>query len=229
MKAQWKVLSERFAALNQREKYLVSGAVVALIVLGGYNLVIDPALASKAIAAKQVAQYQMDMTNVGAQVAALQAQLKNPDAATHAALTETHDRLANLDRQLRGFDQQLVAPEKMTLVLQELLSSHRGLELVSLRTLAPLSILPPTADASAAKPGEPVKPEAADSGNIYKHGIEIKVAGSYQDLVAYVNEIEHSSQHLLLGRIKLSVTKYPRVELTLTVYSLSLDRTWLVV
>ena len=229
MKAHWKALSDRFAALNQREKYLVSGAVIALIVLGGYNLVIDPALARKAVAAKQVAQYQMDMTNVGAQVAALQAQLKNPDAATHAALAETRDRLANLDQQLRGFDQQLVAPEKMTLVLQELLSSHRGLELVSLRTLAPSSILPPAADASAAKPGEPAKPEAADSGNIYKHGIEIKVAGSYQDLVAYVNEVEHSSQHLLLGRMKLSVTKYPRVELTLTVYSLSLDRTWLVV
>lgn len=229
MKAQWKAWSDRFAAFNQREKYLVSGAVIALIALGGYNLVIDPALARKAIAQKQIAQYQMDMTTVGAQVAALQAQLKNPDAGTHAVLAEARDRLANLDRQLRDFDQQLVAPEKMTLVLQELLSSHRGLELVSLRTLAPLSILPSAADASVAKPGEPVKPEAADSGNIYKHGIEIKVAGSYQDLVAYVNEVEHSSQHLLLGRMKLSVTKYPRVELTLTVYSLSLDRTWLVV
>lgn len=229
MKAQWKALSDRFATLNQREKYLVCVVVVAVIVFGGYNGLIAPALLRKAAAEKQVAQYKMDLTTVGAQVAALQVQLNNPDAVTHAAIADTKRRLGDLDRQLKGFNQQLVAPEKMALVLQALLSRHRGLELVSLQTLAPLPVLPSSADKPGAKPAEPGKTEAPDSGNIYKHGIEIKVAGGYQDLLAYVSELENSSQHLLLGRLNLSVTKYSRVELTLTVYSLSLDRIWLVV
>jgi MSHA biogenesis protein MshJ len=228
MKAQWKTWSDRFAAMNRREKYLVSGAVIALIVLGGYSLVIDPALVRKAAAEKQITQYRDDITATGAQVAALQAQVKNPDAAMHTELKETRDRLAHLGETIKGYDQQLIAPDQMTLVLQALLSGHRGLQLVNMRTLAPMSILASPAD-SAAKPGDAAKADAADAGGIYKHGIEITVAGSYQDLVAYVNEIEHSSQHLLLGRMKLSVARHPRVELTLTVYSLSLDRTWLVV
>jgi MSHA biogenesis protein MshJ len=229
MKEQWKALSVRFAALKAREKYLVCTAVLVLILFGGYNMWIAPALARKAVAEKEIAQYKADMTTLGAQVAALQAQLKDPDAASRAAIAESRQRLADLDRQLSGFSKEIVPPEKMALLLQTLLSRHRGLELVSLRTLVPLPLIPAQADKAGAKPGEPGKAAAPDSGNIYKHGIEIKVAGDYQDLLNYLGEMESSSQRLLLGKMNLVVTKHPRVELTLTVYSLSLDRTWLVI
>ncbi|MDO9244269.1 MAG: hypothetical protein Q7U32_10740, partial [Rhodocyclaceae bacterium] len=66
-------------------------------------------------------------------------------------------------------------------------------------------------------------------GNIYKHGIEIKLAGNYQDLLAYVNELEASPQKLLWGNLRLAVKKHPVSELTLIVYTLSLDSIWLVV
>ena len=212
MKQQWQVWSIRFAALAQREKHLVCAAVMALILLGGYNVLIGPVLART--------------------VATLQASLNDPDAATRAAIKRSRQQLADLDRELGGFDKQLVAPDKMTPLLQALMTGHRGLELVSLKTLPPSPIIAMSPAKEEAKPGDKTKPAVApapDSGNIYKHGIEIRLAGSYQDLLAYVSEVEHSPQHLLLGRMVLAVSKYPRVELTLTVYSLSLDRTWLVV
>ena len=65
--------------------------------------------------------------------------------------------------------------------------------------------------------------------NIYKHGIEIKVAGNYQDLLAYLTEIERMPQRIIWNRVKLSTELYPRNEMTLTVYTLSLDKQWLVV
>ena len=229
MMEQWKTLSARFAALQPREKYLVCAAVLAVIMLGGYNIWIDPALTRKAVAEKHIAQYRADMTTLGAQVSAFQMQLKDPDAASRAAIAESRQRLAELDRQLSGFGKELVPPEKMAFLLQTLLSRHRGLELVSLRTLPPLPVIPAQADKAGAKPAEAGKAAAPDPENIYKHGIEIKLAGSYQDLLNYLGELENSSQRLLLGRMNLEVTKYPRVELTITVYSLSLDRTWLVI
>ena len=48
-------------------------------------------------------------------------------------------------------------------------------------------------------------------------------------LVAYVAELENSPQKLLWGGIRLAAREYPVSELTLTVYTLSLDSTWLVV
>lgn len=229
MMEQWRALSARFAALQPREKYLICAAVLVVIMLGGYSVWVDPALARKAVAEKQIAQYRADMTTLGAQVAALQAQLKDPDAASRAAIAESRQRLTELDRQLSGFGKELVPPERMALLLQALLSRHRGLELVSLRTLPPLPVIPAQADKAGTKPTEAGKAEAPDSGNIYKHGIEIKLAGGYQDLLNYLGEMESSPQRLLLGRMNLEVTRYPRVELTVTVYTLSLDRTWLVI
>ena len=232
MRQQWQAWSSRFAALAQREKHLVCAAILALILLGGYNVLIGPVLARTALAEKKIAQSRADLANLGPQVATLQASLNDPDAATRAAIKQSRQQLADLDAELGGFDKQLVAPDKMTPLLQALMTGHRGLELVSLKTLPPSPIIAMAPAKDESKPGDKTKAVVAsstDSGNIYKHGIEIRLAGNYQDLLAYVSEVEHSPQHLLLGRMVLAVSKYPRVELTLTVYSLSLDRTWLVV
>ena len=64
---------------------------------------------------------------------------------------------------------------------------------------------------------------------IYKHGIEIRIAGSYNDLLMYLAEIERMPQRIIWNRNKLSTELYPRNEMTLTLYTLSLDKQWLVV
>lgn len=229
MNARWVALSARFAALGQREKNLVCIAALAVILLGGYNLWIAPAQARKASALKQINQYKSDISNLGAQVSTLQARIKNPEATSRSAIADARKRLMELNQQLSSFDSQLVAPEKMTSLLQALLTRHRGLQLMSLQTLEPLPVIPAPVDKLPTKPGDAAKAAAPDAGNIYKHGIEIKVAGTYADLLAYMDELEHSSQHLLLGRMSFTGKHYPRVELSVTVYSLSLDRIWLVV
>lgn len=70
---------------------------------------------------------------------------------------------------------------------------------------------------------------APPEGNLYQHGIEIKLAGGYQDLLAYVAELDASPQKILRGKINLIVRQYPVSELTVTIYTLSLDARWLVV
>ena len=73
------------------------------------------------------------------------------------------------------------------------------------------------------------KPGEQRGENIYRHGLEVRLAGSYADLLDYVAELERTPQRLLWGGMMLSVTTYPRSELTLTVYTLSRDRDWLAV
>lgn len=226
MNARWQALAARFAALQQREKVLVAAAVVLVAGFGSYLLWVEPAAVKAANLKKQIDQRKGDLNQLQAQVDTLRAGMRDPDAATKSALAEAKAALAATEQRLRAFDGTLVAPERVPQLLQSLLARHRGLALVSLETLAPTPLIALAAGDKEAKSGQAALPTGS---NIFKHGLEIKVAGGYHDLLAYVAELERSPQKLLWGGMELKVTAYPKSELTLTVYTLSLDSIWLVV
>lgn len=229
LKARWLAWSSRFAALQQREKLLVAGAVVFAILFGGYSFWIEPALLKKARLQKAIAQQQAEQAQVQAQLQALVTQGGDPDAPNRAVLARLQQELAAADRDIRGFDRALVSPEQAPALLQTLLARHRGLALVSLTTLPPQPLVappPPSKDDGKAAAAARAAPAGS---NIYRHGIEIRIAGSYHDLLAYVSELEGGPQKLLWGGMQLAVRQYPVSELTLTVYTFSLDPAWLVV
>lgn len=243
MKARLQALGAKFAALQQREKALIAVASVSVIGLGGYTLWAEPPMLRAAALRKQIAQQKTDMQNLQAQLVVMGTQVRDPDAPNRAALKEIMGRLDAVDRSLRGYENTLVAPERMPQLLQSLVSRHKGLELLSLETLPPQPLLAPAAKPEAKADGktEAKGPEAkgteakapavpaAKGNNIHKHGIEIRMAGNYLDLLAYVAELDGLPQKLLWGAMSLEVTAYPRSELSLTVYTLSLDPTWMVV
>jgi MSHA biogenesis protein MshJ len=231
IKAQWQEWSARFAALQPREKHMVIGAVVVAIVFGGFTLWVEPAQLQKARLGKTLVQQQNEQAQLRAQVDALAAQAGDPDAGNRVLLAQVQKQLAGVESEIRDFDQALVNPAQAPVLLQTLLGRHRGLSLVSLNTLPRQALItPPQTDGkddrprSAAAAAAPAMP----GGNIYKHGIEIKVAGGYHDLLAYVTELEQSPQRLMRGAMSLTAN-YPTSVLTLTVYTLSLEAVWLIV
>ena len=62
---------------------------------------------------------------------------------------------------------------------------------------------------------------------IYKHGVKITVRGSYANLLRYLSALEKLPTQMFWGVAKMDVIKHPKVELSLTLYTLSLDKTWL--
>jgi MSHA biogenesis protein MshJ len=67
---------------------------------------------------------------------------------------------------------------------------------------------------------------------VYKHGVEITVEGRYLDLLDYVSDLEQMPWHILWSKAALNEDKndeitWPANRLKLTVYTLSLDKTWL--
>ena len=69
----------------------------------------------------------------------------------------------------------------------------------------------------------------APADGVYQHGIEIRLAGSYNALLNYLEELERMPQRVMWNHVSLTVEKYPRNVMVLRVYTLSLDRNWLVV
>lgn len=247
LSAQWTQWAGKFAALTRRERAIVAAAMV----FGGgilvFNLGIEPFVLKARIAAKAELAAHTELAQQRALLAMLATQSTDPDAPNRSRLAQARQELAAVSERLARFEAGMVPPARMQAFLEGLLARNRSIELLGLKTL-PVTLVgaPVVAEKTAAAAGAGATPQAAkDSGKeappvpvgaasaagdgIYQHGIEIKLAGSFNDLLGYLAELERMPQRVMWNSVSLTVEKYPRNVMVLRVYTLSLDRNWLVV
>ncbi len=234
--AQWREWAEKFAALSRRER----GIIAAAVVLGGsfllFNFAVEPLQMKAKLAARSFASAQAELTRQQALLAALTAQDADPDVSNRQRLAQVKQQLGKVGAQLAGFEAGMVPPSQMQAFLESLLARNRNVELLGLKTLpaTPLSSLvaadkKSATGVSASVPKDVSGKDAAPAEDIYRHGVEVRLAGSYNDLLNYLADLEHMPQRVMWDSVSLTVKKYPRNELVLRVYTLSLDSNWLVV
>lgn len=199
-------------------------AAVGGVLTVGLNNWALPAFTESSKFAQQALRDRETALGMQAQTAALEHQSHDPDAAVKASLAQMKQRLSAQEPRVQEMQKSLVAPQAMTAFLQNLLAGNRSLQLRNLETLpAEPALANPVPSGTAAN-----DKTAAETSKLYKHGVRMRLAGSYRDLLAYVTELERAPQRVLWGDMKLDAAAYPRVEMTLTIYTLSLDKTWLV-
>jgi MSHA biogenesis protein MshJ len=242
MKAQWQTWSEKFSAISRREQLIVAAASVFGIAFLGFNFGVDPLLLKARLASKTIARVQAEITPMQAQTAVISSQNIDPDAANRARLEQVRKDLAKVSDRLATFESGMVPPQRMQSFLESLLAKNQRLELLALKTLPAVPVGTATerkVDTTLAQAAEVAKNPAtalaapavsvAPAAGIYQHGIELKIAGSYNDLLSYLAELERMPQRVMWNSVKFEVKQHPRNEMTLVVYTLSLDQNWLVV
>lgn len=229
MKRYWEKIRTAIDDMSLRERAMIFVAAAFMVISLMEVMLLDPLLAKQKTLSAQVVQQQEKMKELQAQMQSL-LQAKRDDE--HSPL---RDRLAQLRQQLQEQDSylqsrrdRLVEPSKMTDLLRQVLNRNGGLQLVELKTL-PVSLLIEKPQATAANPPGGETPPAGSQKKIFKHGVSITVRGGYLDLMRYVTALEKMPAQMFWGEASLSVEKYPDAVFTLTVYTLSLDKTWLTV
>ena len=226
MKQYWERASAAIDELSLRERTMIFVAA-AFVVISLINvLLIDPLLAKQKLLSSQVAQRQEKMKE-------LQAQMQNiVQAKRDSEHSPLRDRLAQLKQQLNDQDKylqsrtdRLIEPDKMADLLKKVLDHNGSLQLVELKTLPVSPLIETPKGTGAGKTGSP----ASAQRQIFKHGVQITVRGGYLDLIRYVTALEKLPEQMFWGEASLSVDKYPDSLFTLTLYTLSLDKTWLAV
>lgn len=225
MRTLWTRYAARFDSLTLRERAMVAGAVLVLIVVLGYVALLEPQWARGAQLRRQLAQQAEEIARIEEQLRGQNAARHDPDAASRAELATLRKQLDEVDARLRDVQQAVVPPERMADLLEQMLKRNRGLQLVSLRSLPAAPLL--ERKEGAAKDAGRGHDEAAAGGEMFRHGVEIIVAGSYADLTRYVAELERLPHKMYWNALSLTVDDYPRARLALTVYTLSLDKAWL--
>ncbi len=136
----------------------------------------------------------------------------DPEAQHRKRAVDLRSEIAALDARIQQEQRRFTTPQRMREVLREMFERDKRLRLVDLKTL-------PVTDLAAGQSGR----------RVFRHGIELTVAGSYLDLYAYLAALEQIPTQLYWGRVEMSVAAYPVATLKMTVYTLSFDQAWLVV
>lgn len=223
LKQQWQRVSDKADAMSLRERVMVFLMLAAVLGVLLNAVLLDPLVAGQKKHSRDIVERQAQIADIQArtQVLASAAQA-DPDAANRERLKALKQKLEQSDKALNDVQQGLVPPERMARLLEDILERNRGLRLVSLKTL-PAGALLGAPVAGAGEKG------AATAGQVYRHGIQITVEGNYAELSQYLAELEKLPWRMFWSQADMRVDEYPKVVLTLTVYTLSLDQSWLAV
>lgn len=251
MKERLIVLRDKIDALSVRERVMLFAGVAGLLVFLFYSMVLTPLFKREQALRAQIVQQNNHITGIDAEIiAAVQAHAVDPDAVNRMRLGSIQSEAMALAESLRTQQSGLLAPQQVAPLLGTMLRTNARLRLVGLRTL-PVSPMNGSADAAPGPatpgrppelvrqmeqiqqlgPGQPVQAQATQAGPatplLYRHGVEVSVRGNYLDMITYMDALESMSTKLIWGKAELSVEDYPNSRLTLTVYTLSLDKKWM--
>lgn len=215
MNALLKQYAERIDNASLRERLLLFLAMALVLVFVVNAALIKPLRDSQRRQSLDIAQNEGELRIIQSELQRMaRARDGDPEARDRERAAILRAEIAALDGRISEEQRRFTTPQRMREVLEEMLRREKRLRLLDLKTL-------------------PVTDLAATLGQagrrVFRHGVELTLAGSYLDLHAYLSALEGLSTQLYWGRAEMSVTEYPVATLKLTVHTLSFDQAWLVV
>lgn len=224
MKQHWQEFADKVNALSSRERVILFIVVVLAAAMLVYFPLLEPRLKKQARLSTQLAEQESSTAQIRQQILALTAPGRSdPNAGKRQRLDAIKQEGELVEQQLAALQQSLVPPAQVANLLGDLLKRNGNLKLAALTTL-PVS---PLVKESTEAGKTPVKPGAGSRPLLYKHGVRLTVAGNYADMVAYLAALEKLTWQMYWSDVSFNVDEYPRAALTMTVFTLSQDKTWL--
>ncbi|MFZ6750719.1 MSHA biogenesis protein MshJ [Undibacterium sp. Ren11W] len=241
MKQQWEKIAAKIDALSLRERGIMLVVLAVVIVFIVNSLIIDPQFRKQKMLADQMKTQRAQIAAIQAEIAQrLVMQSVDPDLEIKRILQAKKTQLAQMTSNLLELHKNLVQPEKMAALLENLLKRNRSLQLVSLNSLPAVNVVDVLDELDGANQTSKLaqvaqSPRTADvkvqdlnnAGIVYKHEMELVVQGGYLELLTYLRELEALPESVYWSKGQLSVIEYPQARLQLKLFTLSLEKKWL--
>lgn len=219
----WESARSKVDAMSLRERAMIFAAAAFIVVSAANAFLLEPLLKKQKLISDQVVQQQEKIKELQSNMQDfLQSKRDDEHSPLRVRINELRAQLQEDDAYLKSRRDRLVAPDEITGLLEQMLQKNQKLQLVKMETLPLTPLIEQPVLPAGKKP---------DSGKqqIYKHGVQITLRGGYLDMLQYLTALEKLPTQMFWGEASLSVEKYPEAVLTVTVYTLSLDKTWLTV
>lgn len=221
----WQSIIQRYDNKRLRERVLSLTVACCLIFFIIDTLVLTPQTKHFKNWTDQLASQQQESEKIDEQITRLSALLAHQvSPAEQARLDALVGLIAQADALLAEDDGGSL---NLPALLKTMLQTTLGLQLMSLRTLPILPLVPAQSDKAALKPSPPIfsGKDNADRDppptEVHQHGVEILIKGNYLALLPYMDALHRYPKRLFWTDAKLEVTAYPQALLHLTISTLS--------
>jgi MSHA biogenesis protein MshJ len=203
--ARWHQLGERLQARAPRERVMIGTGCVLVALLLVDALWISPAWARWQVARAARDEARQALASLDQADQALRRRREEEIVRLRAEIDALRRRVA--EAEARGDARDLVTPQRMLPVLEQLLARQPGLQVRALQSLPPV----------AADDRRPA---------LWRHGVELTVEGRYPDLLGHLRQLEALPERVLWSGLQLAVTEHPTVRLTLRLHTLGAQTGW---
>jgi len=216
MNKQLKPYADRFDAQTIRERGLIAFSLIVVIGFLWWNYHAAPMMEQVDTLQDENRRVSGEIENTRVIVGSIRQRIA---AGVHqekeVQLGRLIEDLSAVEEQLRVTTIELVDPEKMFQLMNELIYQDSKLQLLSLKRREVKAAIPPV---------DPEQP-AAEPG-IYRHVLELQFAGKYLDILRYMQSMEALDWKLLWDEIEMVSGEHPRVVVKVVMSTLSTRKEW---
>lgn len=215
-----KQLAERIDALSLRERGFVFVGLIAIAYLAWDIFLLQPISNEHARLGSEITLVQERVAASSRRIQEMMTQdAVDPNRRLQEEQAELQKALVILDERLAQRTANVVEPDEMAVLLEQVLERQRGLRLISMESLGALPVF---ADDVAGN-----RTDVAGGSGIFRHGLELQLEGSYLDLLDYLRALETLESNFFWEALEIETIDYPKNRIRLRVYTLSLSEDWI--
>lgn len=223
---QWVAVQSRVNAMSLRERIILTGLLAMLLSVAFHLSFIGRLDAQRKLLRQQLEQATARNETLWTQAEAIrQAHLNDPNDRLRQHLAEMQADIKAAETQLGIAADELMQPRNIPLLLHNLVANQQGIAMKRVETL-PVSMV----DIN----GKVVTDAAGiEDGVLYRHGLEVEIVGSYQNLNRWMLTVEKVPGYIQWESMKYIVgtttadSGSPQAKLILRLYTLSVHEMWL--
>jgi len=216
MKIRFAELDELFRAREYRERVMLGCMVAAAVFFSIDTTVLQPIGAERTRVSVGMERTDEELLRLEQEAKSLRnVELTPEERSARSEIEQLYRQLAEIDSQMGSEIADLVPPQAIVSVLEELLAQDSQLKLVKLESQTPVRIgLSQDPNMTNANPG------------LYRHGLLIEIEGNFNSTLSYLQRLEGSHWNLLWDRFEYRVQKFPTATVTIELHTLSEHEEW---
>jgi MSHA biogenesis protein MshJ len=206
-----------------RERVLIFITSLAVVFLLWNFLVQARFDKERATLENQQKQVSTEQKELDAKIMSLtMAMVGDPAIIKKNSIAKLQTDIADVESRLAGLSQGLVSADQLPKILEDVLQRTVSVRLLQVRTLAATEVQLSAAAPAVSEGNNNAAEKVATGGTgVYKHGVLIRVAGSYAQLIQLMTEIEALQWKFYWESLDYSVKQYPNAEIDIRVFTLS--------
>lgn len=225
-------LQNWFESLSKREQWLTGITAVVAVVVIWHTFLYSSWVAKNTENKTQIDSLTQRINALQTGIDGMNLVLQqDPDKETKERVAVLNSQISDIDQELSDSSSDLISPREMAHVLEDVLKKNEDLVLIRLQSGQAIPLHDEGAEPNSVKTDQAkdgVDEELEDLGPLaYRHPLKVEFQGSYEQAVEYLQALENLSWQFFWHGVELETSEYPRVNIQLEVYTLSLEPGWI--